>query len=665
MCRARLLFATAALVLIAPPAQAQAQAQVEDGVDAGIDPGDDFFAYANGEWLRSTAIPPGKGRWGARNQIAATATLQRAQVLREASGAGTTGRRVAAFHAAYLDEASIEKKGLAPMAPLLKRIDRLRDKTALARWLGAHLRADVDPLGTGVTASSHLFGLAASFGIHGEPHYRPVLTQGGLGLPDREDYLDASPAKQALRDQRRARIAQLLQHAGASAAPARADAVLALETALARSHASAADSGDERNIDQRWQHAQFARQAPGLDWRAFFAAAGLSTQAEIIVWQPGAMQGGAALVASQPLAVWQDYLRVHTIERFADVLPRALRDAAPQAPRDELALAATQQALPEQVGRLYVERHFPPERKARVKAILDDVAAALAQRVGAARWMSPATRELALAKLKLVYFGVAYPETWTDDSALAFNAADAIGNLQRLDAWHYRRTLAKLGRPVDRREWGVAPQTPGAILNFQLNAYNFAAALLQPPKFDANASEAAGYGAIGAIFGHELSHSVDTLGAEYDAQGATHRWWTPADKAAYDAAAQPLIDQFAAYRPLPGVAIDGRAALTENVADLIGLTAAFDAYRLAVGRRAVDAAALRQMDRQFFIGFARSWRAKLNDDGLRTQFKDDAAHAPEPWRVATVRNLDAWYEAFDVKPGHRLYLAPAARVRVW
>ena len=652
------------------PSDAAVAAGAEAGVDASVSPGDDFFAFANGEWLGSTQIPPGKGRWGARNEIAETTAQQLAQVIREAASAGAMGRKVADFHAAYMDEARIERRGLAPIAPLLASIERLHDKTALARWLGRHLRADVDPLNLGVFDSPQPFGLAVSFGIHGERNHFVYLLQGGLGLADRSAYLDESAAKQALMARYRDYLARVLQHAGFDRAAPRAEAVLALETAIARSHADAAESANERNADNHWRQTDFATQAPGMNWPAFFAAAGLAPRQDVVAWQPAAIKGTAALVGSRPLSVWKDYLRFHLVHRHADVLPRSVAEAAhefqasAQMPREQRAVAATSQAMPEAVGRLYVQRHFPPAIQARAQAILDGIVAAFSRRVAAVPWMSAATKRVALAKLEGMYFGVGYPEKWADDSKLVIRADDAFGNLQRVAEWNYARALAKLGRPVDRREWVIAPHSPGAILNFQLNSYNFAAALLQRPKFDPGASDASNYGAIGAIFAHEVSHFVDTLGAEYDAQGAARRWWTAEDRAGFDAASQALIEQFSAYRPLPGLAVDGRLTLTENIADLGGLAAAFDAYRAAPGSRAIDADERRRQDRQFFIGFARSWRAKVGDDALRAQIASDG-HAPERYRIATVRNLDAWYEAFDVRPGQSLYLAPGSRVRIW
>jgi predicted metalloendopeptidase len=313
---------------------------------------------------------------------------------------------------------------------------------------------------------------------------------------------------------------------------------------------------------------------------------------------------------------------------------------------------------------MYAERHFPPETKAYVNAIAESVISAFGRRLDTVTWMSPASKALARAKLKALYFGLGYPETWQDYSDLSIDPLDAAGNLRRIAGRNYSRALARLGQPVDKTEWWMTPQTVGAVLLFQQNAYNFPAALLQAPKFDPDASQAANYGAIGAIVGHEVCHFVDNLGADYDAQGRKTRWWTAEDMKQYQSAFEPLVQQFSGYRPFPDMAIDGKLTLTENIADLCGLSAAFDAYRLSLGDRDDNTASVRESDRQFFIGFAHSWRSKIREDALRKQVATND-HAPEAYRIATVRNLDAWYEAFDVRPGQRLYLEPAARVRVW
>jgi predicted metalloendopeptidase len=333
------------------------------------------------------------------------------------------------------------------------------------------------------------------------------------------------------------------------------------------------------------------------------------------------------------------------------------------APRAQRALEATQQAMSGVIGQMYTERYFPPSQKARVQIIVSKVIAAFRKRVNGVAWLMPATKALALAKLDTVYFGVGFPEKWPNYSTLTVNPQDAVGNRHRAAEWNYQYALRKIGQSADHTEWWIAPQTVGAVLLFQQNAYNFSAALLQPPKFDPAASDAANYGAIGAILGHEVSHFVDTLGADYQANGGKTRWWTATDLAQYQDATLPLVQQFSHYQPFPDLSIDGKVTLVENVADLAGLESAFDAHRLALGPGAKDPEWLRQQDRQFFIGFARAWRAKYRDDALRAQVTND--HAPENYRVATVRNLDAWYDAFGVRPGHRLYLEPKARVHIW
>jgi predicted metalloendopeptidase len=331
--------------------------------------------------------------------------------------------------------------------------------------------------------------------------------------------------------------------------------------------------------------------------------------------------------------------------------------------RTRRAAEATLQAMSDAIGRMYAERYFPPAHKARVQAIVQNVVAAFIQRVEAVAWMRPDTKTIALAKLRSLYFGLGYPERWQNPADLEISPDDAVGNLRRVARRHHDQALALLGHPVDRSAWFIAPQWPGAVLIFQNNAYNFAAALLQAPKFDASASDAANYGAIGAIAGHELTHFIDALGADYEIDGRQRRWWTDDDMARYRAVTEALVHQYSAYRPLPEVAVDGQLGLTENLADLTGLLAAFDGYRLTLGSSAEDRDQVRRTDREFFIGFARAWRAKYRDEALAAQAASD--HAPENCRVWTVRNLDAWYDAFDVKPGQRLFLEPAARVKIW
>jgi predicted metalloendopeptidase len=646
------------------------------GVDPHTRPGDDFFAYANGEWLHSTPIPAGMERWGARNEIDQRTRQRIVQLLDDAATAppGSNQRRIADFRAAWLDDATIEAHGIEPLRSALDTIDQLRDNVALTRYLGRETPADVDPLNWGIYRSSHILGLSVEPSIHGERSYVAFLLQGGLGLGDRENYLGTSARAEHLRIQYFNYITTKLRLAGFDHADLRAGAVLALEISIAGTQATHEATENDHNADHVWMPADFVRNAPGIDWPAFLAAAGLDTTAGIVAWQPSAVTGMASLVASEPVAMWQDYLRFHLLDDNADILPhqfadaaRTMHDAISSAPapasRAQRALDATMAAMSDEIGPVYAERYFPADQKRRVQDAVAGVAAAFARRVASATWMSAATRSLALEKLRTLYIGIGYPERWPADTALVIDPHDPVGNLGRVAAERRRRAVSQIGLPVDRSDWWIAPQTVGAILIFQQNAYEFSAGLLQPPRYDPRGSDAATYGAIGAIIGHDISHFIDRLGAEYDTTGAMRRWWQGDELARFDSLARPLVDQFSQYHPFPDASVNGALTASENIADLAGLSAALDAFHNSIGARASDTAYVAPLDREFFLAFARSWRVRLSDSAMRAQLGQD--HAPEMYRVATVRNLDAWYRAFGVKPGDRLYLPPAARVRIW
>ena len=656
--------------------------KLESTVDTTIKPGDDFFRYANGAWLSTTVIPAGRDRWTVRDEINERTRLQIAAILDDArtSRPGSLARKVADFRSAYANEPAIEKRGITPLAPILARIGHVGDKLALTRLLGSIMRADVDPLNLGVYTSSSVLGLSVEHSIHGEKSYAAFLAQGGLALGDRDQYLSKESRSLEQRARYRRYIIRMLMLAGFDHADRRADSVLALETAIAETQATIQASAVDRNADNQWVRADFAREAPGMDWGAFFEAAGLGKAEVVVAWQPSAVKGVAALVSARPLESWKDYLRFHVIDEYADVLPRAFAEAAAdmrgdKRTRDERALAITQSAMAGAIGELYAARYFSSAQKARVRETIANVTAAFREHVARASWLSPASRQIALAKIDALYVGIGYPESgignresgignqemaWSD---LRIDSTDALGNVQRIAERNYRHALARLATPYDQHEWVMPPQIVGALLVFQQNAYTFSAALLQPPKYDSTASDAATYGAIGAIIGHDMSHFVDVLGAEYEPDGRMRRWWTADDSAKFEAAAEPLVRQFSEYEPLPGVHVNGRLTRTENVADLAGLTAAFEAYRKSLGAKVADHEYVRRADREFFIAFAQAFGVKMNEAAMRAQLATD--HAPEMYRFSTVRNLDAWYEAFDVVPGQRLYVEPSARVRVW
>jgi putative endopeptidase len=661
---------------VAQQQRAIAQLSLYTGLDTSVAPGDDFNLYANGGWEKETVIPADKSSWSISAQLSEDTDKQIVKLVEKAMLAppGSQERKVGDYFSAYLDSAHIEQLGLAPLKAGLQKIAGLNDKAALASYLGAHLRADVDPINNTDLATENLFGLWVAQGFHDHSKYTAYLLQGGLGLPDREYYLSKNPKMVTLRAKYLTHIAAMLQLAGIPDAQKAAHRVLDLERKIAQSHASRETTSNVLKADNTWNAAQFAKKAPGLDWNAYFGAAGLASQKSYIVWHPGALKGGAALVASTPLDTWKDYLRFHAINQRAAVLPQAFVDQRfsfysrtlygipqPEA-RWKKALAATNNALGEAVGKLYVEQHFSAEAKARVRAMVTNILAAFSERIAALDWMAASTKAEAQAKLKAMYVGVGYPDKWRDYADLAVSAQDAFANEDRAEEFAYRQALAKLGKTVDPTEWCMTSQEVNAVNMPMQNAMNFPAAILQAPFFDMKATDATNYGSIGATIGHEISHSFDDSGAQFDSKGELRNWWTKADLQHFKKSGTALAAQFSAYKPFPDLALNGQQTLGENIADLAGLLVAHNAFLSSLDKP--DAATTKRTDEEFFMAYAQSWRSKERDEAMRNQVMSNE-HAPAQYRVLTVRNLDAWYKAFDVKQGQRLYLRPEARVRVW
>ena len=650
------------------------------GIDHAVKPGDNFFDYANGAWLKTAQIPADRSSTGTFLKIFELTEQHTADLIRNAGAsrpaAGSNARRIADYYAAYMDEAAIERHGLAPLKPELSAIDAIASKDDLARVLGGRLRADVDPINATNFHTENLFGLFVTQGLEDPSHTVAYLLQGGLAMPSRDYYLSSDPHMAAFRDKYRAYVAALLQQAGIADAAAKADTVIALETKIARAQESLIDSQDVHKANNLWTMADFARKAPGLDWAAYFKAAGLDGQKQIDVWQPSATAGLAALVASEPLAAWKDLLTFHTLDAAAPLLPKAYADLSfdfygrtlqgtpEQQPRWKRAVGATNSDLGDAVGQLYVKKYFPASSKAEVQQLVKHLIAAFDERLDTLGWMTPATRAKAKEKLVALKVGVGYPEQWRDYATLEVSADDPLGNHLRAEKHEYEHQLAKLGRPVDRGEWWMTPQTVNAVNLPLQNALNFPAAILQAPFFDPKADAAANYGAIGAIIGHEISHSFDNTGADFDAQGKLENWWTPADEAHFKSATQQLARQFDQYEALPGLHVNGEQTLGEDIADVSGLTIAYLAYHKSLGGKPAPVIDGLSGDQRFFLAFGQAWRSKMRDAALRQRLATDV-HAPAQFRALTVRNLDAWYPAFDVKPGEKLYLAPDQRVKIW
>jgi putative endopeptidase len=682
---AALAFATTAICALSAAAAAPAAgpaysaADALAGMDRSVRPGDDFFAYANGAWVKSTRIPPDRSSWGTLPMLRARTVERTATLIREAAAQPNPTpevRKIAQYYATLMDAATIERKGLTPLAGPLAAIAGIRDRRGLASVLGGTLRADVDVLNNTRLHTANLFGLWVAADLDDPIHYIPILLQGGLEMPDRDYYIDPSPSMARIRAQYRAHIARVLTLAHIAGASEKAARIFELERRIAQAHWSRADSEQVLKADNHWGRADFERRAPGLDWQAFFAAARLEHAPRFIVWQPSALEGLSALTAQEPLATWRDYLAFHALEHAAPYLPQAFVEehfafygrtlsGTPQlAPRSERAVDATDAALGDAVGKLYVARFFPPQEEARAQAMVRNLLAAFRMRIEHLAWMRPETKRRAEAKLATLEVSVGYPQHWRDYSALEVIRGDALGNARRAEELEYRRNLEKLGQPVDRSEWVMTPQTVNAVNLPVLNAINFPAAWLQPPHFDPHRPAAMDYGATGAVMGHEISHSFDDQGALFDESGKLANWWTKADFAHFEAAGARLIAQYDRYRPFPDLAVNGEQTLSENIADVAGLSVAYDAYHLALKGRPEPSLGGATADQLFFLSFAQNYRTELREAALRQQIVTDG-HAPARYRADTVRNLDGWYAAFGVGPGAALYLPPAERVLIW
>jgi len=649
-------------------------------MDRSVKPGDDFYQYANGAWIKRTKIPPDRAGLGVFTTLEDLSNKRTAGLIEEIAKsnlpAGSSARKVADLYNSYMNEAGIETKGLAPLRPHLEAIAAIRDKRELAHALGESLRADVDALNNTNFHTANLFGLWVAPDFNDSEHYTAYLLQGGLQLPDRDYYLADSERMRNIRTQYQTHISALLKLAGFSDTDARAARILELEHAIAQTHRSLADNEDIHKANNPWTQADFAAKAPGLDWTEYFRGAGISQQDRFIVWQPEAFSGESAVVASTPLDTWKDWLAFHLIEAYGDVLPKALAEerfaffgkvlsgTPQQRPRWQRGVFVVNGLLGDAVGQIYAQRYFSPEAKAQAQAMVANLIAAFRKRIEALPWMDPATKAEAQAKLSTLYVGIGYPETWRDYSSFEVKPDDIFGNIWRGSLNEYRREVMRLGKPVDRKEWSMTPQTVNAVNLPLQNALNFPAAILQPPFFDPLAPAAANYGAIGSVIGHEISHTFDTEGSTFDAKGRVRNWWTPADLAHFEAATAQLAAQYDSYKPLPDLSVNGKQTLAENIADVAGISAAYDGYQVSLAGKTAPTQDGLSGDQQFFIAFGQNWGSKMREAALRQQVMTDP-HAPAQDRAATVRNIDAWYAAFNVQPGEKLYLAPADRVRIW
>ena len=635
-----------------------------DGMDRSVAPGDNFYRHANGNWDRTTEIPADRSNYGMFTVLADLSSARTRTILDEAMA--SPGSRIGDFYASFMDEAAVDAAGIAPLRPMMARVAAIASRSDWAAESGRMFR-------DGVTAPFNGF-VNSDDRIPTEMIMR--LTQSGLGLPDRDYYLRDEPALAEKRTAYRAYLAQLLTLAGEADAAPRAEAVLAFERRLAQVHWTRIENRDDEKTYNKWALADFARLAPGFEWTRYFEATGLSEQQNILVSQPSAFTGTARIVSETPLPVLKDYMLLRLVDNAAPFLSRPFVEAnfafrgtvlngTPQnEERWKRGVTLVTQSIPDDVSRIYVERFFPPEAKAAADALVRNVIAAMDRRLAALAWMAPETRARARAKLAAFTPKIGYPDRWLDYSSIAISRTNLLQNIINATEFEYRRNLNKLGRPVDRSEWGMTPMTVNAYANPVWNEIVFPAAILQPPFFDPNADPAINYGGIAAVIGHEISHHFDDQGSRYDQTGALREWWTAEDRTRFNALTAQLVAQYDLYEPLPGRRVQGALTLGENIADLAGLTVAYDAYRHMLNGRPAPVLNGLTGDQRFYLGWAQVWRREYREANLLQRLLTDP-HSPSEQRVAVVRNLDPWYAAFRPAPGQALYLAPERRVRIW
>ncbi len=648
-------------------------------VDRSVRPGDDFWGYVNNGWMKTQTIPADRPYWGDAARLREQSLNRVRGILDDSAKASATpdARKVGLLYAAYMDEAGVEARGIAPLRPDLARIAAVRTPADLARTLA---RFELSQPLTALVAGQAIFPVSPGVNADLKDPTRNelYLGQGGLGLPDRDYYLSADPKMVQARAAYRDYLVTLFTLIGQSRPDVRADRTIALETELAKSHWTRADRRDFDKTYNPMTVAELERRAPGFEWRTYLTALGVGDRKGLVVSETTALEGFARLAAATPMETWRDYLTAHLTNAEAPYLTKAFVDAdfafhgkalsgTPELrARWKRGVDLVNLSMGDAVGHEYANRYFPPAAKAQVEAMIGQLKAAFDRRIDTLAWMAPETKLRAKAKLAALKIEVGYPDHWRDYGTLKLVPGDLYGDLARVTAFEQAYQFGKLRQPVDRSEWGLntTPQTVNAFNYGSLLKLAFPAGYVAPPFFDPAADPAVNYGAIGSTIGHEISHSFDDQGAKLDDKGRLIRWWTPADTAAFAKSTGALADQFAAYEPLPGLKENGRLTLGENVGDLGGIVAALDAYHASLGGKPAPVIDGLTGDQRFFMAFAQAHRWIYREDFLRQLIATDP-HGADPFRADTVRNLDEWYAAFDVKPGDKLYLAPDQRVRIW
>ena len=642
-----------------------------DGMDTSVSPGEDFFAYVSGNWAENTEIPSDRSSYGS---FLALRDLSEARVRQlvesyELGDPATDGdaAKIAALYQGFMDEAAIEARGAQPLQPYLEAIRSVSSKEEMAHLMGAQ--------NGGLTRS--FFSVGVSDDQRNPDVYALYMSQSGLGLGDREMYLRDNFAPQ--RERYVAYIAQLLELAGWDAPQASAEAVMAMETRIAEAHWTRAESRDRDKTYNPLEMGGFEAQAPGFPWQRYFAAAGVTHAPVVVMRQDTAIPKLAEIFADTDLDTLKAWQAFHTTDRAASLLSSDFVDAQfefrekflsgtpEQRERWKRGVSFAESTMGEAIGRDYVGLYFPPDAKAKMDDLVANVKAAMGARLDQLEWMGDDTKAEAHAKLENFGLKIGHPDEWRDYSELEVRNGDLFGNAERSRRfeWDYRR--ARIGQPVDKAEWAMTPQTVNAYYSSVKNEIVFPAAILQPPFFDPEADPAVNYGGIGGVIGHEIIHGFDDQGRKSDGAGLLRDWWSAEDAAKFEVQAEKLGAQYEAYEfpQLPGMHINGRTSMGENIGDLGGLTISLEAYRRSLDGQQAPVIDGFTGEQRFFMGWAQVWRILWRDDALRQQLVN-GTHSPGHIRAfAPLRNIDAWYEAFGVTESDPLWIAPEERVRIW
>ena len=642
-------------------------------IESSVRPQDDFFEYLNGKWLKNVEIPADKSSWGSFMELRENTLPQIRGIIEKASAgnpaAGTDAQRIGDFWASFMDEARLEQLGVTPLSSELGKIAAIKDKSELPAVL-----ARLGKIGVNVPFD---------FGIHQDnkdsTKYVADIYQGGLGMPDRDYYLKTDDAKLAdVKAKYLTHIEKTLTLAGDKNAAANAKAIVDFETELAKVQWTKVELRDPIKAYNKVNLADMAKIAPNYDWATWLQTAGITGKTDyVIVSQPTYLKGFAELSNKTSLDTWKAYLAMHLVDSYSSYLSKAFVDqrfdfygktlsgVTQIEPRWKRGVGVVERAQGEAVGKLYVAEYFPAERKARMETLVKNLLMAYKQSIDKLDWMSPATKKEAQAKLAKFTPKIGYPNKWKDYSALVVKRDDLVGNVMRSRVVEADRELNKLGKPIDREEWGMTPQTINAYYNPEMNEIVFPAAILQPPFFDANADDAVNYGGIGAVIGHEISHGFDDQGAQYDGDGNLRDWWSPSDHKNFKAKTKMLVEQYNAFEPLPGYHVNGELTLGENIADNSGLAIAAKAYQISLNGKKAPVINGFTGEQRLYMGWAQVWRSKMREPAQIAQVKTDP-HSPGQYRAnGTLKNQPGFYEAFKVKQGDKMYLAPKDRVIIW